>query len=395
MSSFITHFEEYNVIEIVDSIIEAAINMRVSDIHFESTEHNLRIRFRIDGVLTDKQPLSNNLSAQVIARLKIMACLDSAEYRIPQDGKFTLPRHGENIDIRVSTFPSLYGEKVVVRILDRSINMIELKKLGFSQKLYNQFLQLLSKDSGFILVTGPTGSGKTTTLYAALSFLNTPAKNIITLEDPIEYALENITQSQIHPPSGFTFARGIRSLLRQDPDIIMVGEIRDTETAKIAIQVSLTGHLVLSTIHTNDAPSVIIRLIDMGVEPFLISASLTGVVSQRLIRLLCVYCRFEDIMKTNEEMILQKYGPYTLKSVFRAKGCHNCNKTGYQGRIAVFELLIISPELAQLILHNPHPLILYEQAYKDGMHNLFADIYEKLKQGLISFEELLRIGIIG
>lgn len=393
MSRFITNVEEYNIIELVDSVLEAAINARVSDIHFESAEHNLRVRFRVDGFLADKQFLSHAISHQIIARLKIMASLDSAEYRVPQDGKFTLQKEGKNIDIRVSTFPSLYGEKVVVRILDRSINMIELEKLGFSARTYEQFLQLLTKDSGFILVTGPTGSGKTTTLYAALSFLNTPSKNIVTLEDPIEYALENITQSQIHPMSGFTFARGIRSLLRQDPDIIMVGEIRDTETAKIAIQASLTGHLVLSTIHTNDAPSVIIRLIDMGVEPFLISASLTGVINQRLIRLLCVHCRFEDVLNSNEEIMLQKRG-YVLNSIFRAKGCENCDKTGYQGRIAVFELLIISPELAQLILHNPHPLILYEQAYKDGMHNLFSDIYEKLKNGLISFEELLRIGII-
>lgn len=394
MSRLTINLAEHDTISTVDALLEKAALQRASDIHLEQTESLLRIRFRIDGVLIDQNPFAVSISEQIIARLKVMATLDSAERRRPQDGKFAVKLHNKQIDMRVSTFPSLYGEKVVVRLLDRTINMIQLDKLGFSEEMYLQFKQLLSQESGFVLVSGPTGSGKTTTLYAALSFLNMPSKNIVTLEDPIEYALDNITQAQIHPIVGFTFACGIRSVLRQDPDILMVGEIRDTETARTAIQASLTGHLVLSTIHTNDAPSVIIRLIDMGVEPFLISASLTGVMSQRLVRTLCTHCCYEDEIRDTESIIAQKYNQ-SLKSMWRPKGCDRCNNTGYFGRIAVFELLTITPEFRQLIVHNPHPAVLYEQAYKDGMKTIFSDIFQKLKQGIISFEELIRMGIVG
>lgn len=394
MSRVTINLTEYDTIATVDTLLEKAVTERASDIHLEQTESLLRVRFRIDSVLIDQNPYATSIAEQILARLKIMAALDSAERRRPQDGKITLQVHKKNIDMRVSTFPSLYGEKIVVRLLDRTINMIQLDKLGFSNQMYMQFKKLLSQESGFVLVSGPTGSGKTTTLYAALSFLNIPSKNIVTLEDPIEYALDNITQAQIQPVIGFSFACGIRSVLRQDPDVLMVGEIRDTETARTAIQASLTGHLVLSTIHTNDAPSVIIRLIDMGVEPFLISASLTGVVSQRLIRMLCPSCCYEDSIRDTESIIIQKYNQ-TIQSVRRPKGCERCNNTGYFGRIAVFELLTITPEFRQLIIHNPLPSMLYSQAHKDGMQTIFTDIFQKLKQGIISFEELFRMGIIG
>jgi len=394
MSRLTINLAEYDTISTVDALLEKAVIQRASDIHLEQTESILRVRFRVDGVLIDQNPYASSLAEQILARLKVMASLDSAERRRPQDGKFIVQINKKNVDTRISTFPSLHGEKLVVRLLDRAINMIQLDKLGFSDDMYNQFKKLLSQESGFVLVSGPTGSGKTTTLYAALSFLNIPSKNIVTLEDPIEYALDNITQAQIQPVIGFTFACGIRSVLRQDPDILMVGEIRDSETARTAIQASLTGHLVLSTIHTNDAPSVIIRLIDMGVEPFLISASLTGVMSQRLVRMLCTSCCYEDAIRDTELIIAQKYNQ-TLQSVRRPKGCDRCNNTGYFGRIAVFELLTITPELRQLIIHNPHPSVLYTQAHKDGMQPLFSDIFLKLKQGIISFEELVRMGIVG
>jgi type IV pilus assembly protein PilB len=383
----------YSIISSVDSLLSQAVTGRASDIHLEQTEHYLRVRFRVDGVLIDQSPFGLSMSEQIIARLKVMASLDSAERRRPQDGKFLMHCDEKQVDMRVSTFPSLFGEKMVIRILDRTMNMIELEHIGFSEEMLAQCKQLLSQESGFILVTGPTGSGKTTTLYAALSFLNQPAKNIVTLEDPIEYALENVTQAQINQAIGFTFACGIRSVLRQDPDILMVGEIRDTETARTAIQAALTGHLVLSTIHTNDAPSVIIRLIDMGIEPFLISASLTGIISQRLLRMLCKQCCYQDIVRAPERCLTEKY-QQTLQSVFRPKGCDRCNNTGYFGRTAVFELLVLSPEIRQLIVHNPHPSILYDQAYKDGMKVLFADIFKKIQNGAISFEELFASGIV-
>jgi type II secretory ATPase GspE/PulE/Tfp pilus assembly ATPase PilB-like protein len=384
---------EHSVLAVVDAILEKAISLHASDIHFEQTAHALRVRFRQDGVLVDEQPLSTEIAPQIIARLKVLSGLDSAERRIPQDGKLTFKMQKKTVDLRVSTFPSLHGEKIVVRILDRTVNVLDLSKLGFNKTLHEQFTSLLSQDNGFILVTGPTGSGKTTTLYAALNFLNTPEKNIVTLEDPVEYEFDNITQAQINPGTGFTFECGIRSVLRQDPDVLMVGEIRDRETARTAIQASLTGHLVLSTIHTNDAPGVIVRLIDMGVEPFLISASLVGVLSQRLVRLLCSNCAFKDEIRSPEVAFLQQYGP-SPEFLYRAKGCVQCHQSGYKGRIGVFELLSVSSELRRLIIHDPHPATFYTQARKDGMQTIFADICEKLRQGLISFEELIRAGMV-
>ncbi len=381
-----------NVIKIVDTLLHTAITNHVSDIHLEPTNDILRIRFRVDGILIDQPCISREISSQVCARLKVLAHINSTEKRMPQDGKMIFSVGDKSVDIRLSTFPSLYGEKIVVRILDRSVNLLDLQAIGLSGDMYHQFKKLLSQQSGFLLVTGPTGSGKTTTLYSALSALNTKEKNIVTLEDPVEYALNGITQAQINPKAGFTFESGIRSLLRQDPDILMVGEIRDTQTARIAIQAALTGHLVLSTIHTNDAPSVIMRLIDMGIEPFLISAALTGVLSQRLLRKLCANCCEVDtrgLLSSNELLntidgdIISKY----------AQGCNSCNNTGYKGRIGIFELLEISPELRRLIIHNPLADTIYAHAYNDGMRSLKHDLIDKIKQGVISIDEVIRLGI--
>ena len=368
-----------SVVEIVDELVDKAISVGASDIHLESTKDGLRIRFRIDGILHDKDTVSKDIADQVISRIKVLAGIDISQRRIPQDGKFKLEsflspvilsellgesKDSTQIDFRVSTFPSLYGEKVVIRILDRGKQNIDLNSLGFSLETYKKFIKMISRPSGFILVTGPTGAGKTTTLYAALSKLHTPDKNIITLEDPVEYAIDNITQGHIQTDAGFTFAQGIRALLRQDPDIAMIGEIRDRESARIAIEASLTGHLVFSTLHTNNAASAIVRLMDMGIEPYLIKASLTGVLAQRLARKVCLQCC--------------------------GTGCKICDYLGYKGRTGIFELLEMTDRLAALISESPDSNQIQVQAIADGMMTLAADAQLKLQAGVISLEELNR-----
>lgn len=300
--------------------------------------------------------------------------------------------NNRSIDFRVSTFPTLYGEKVVVRILDRARTMIALEALGFVDMMLAAFNELLRQATGFFLVTGPTGSGKTTTLYAALSYLNSPEKNIITLEDPVEYHVAGITQGHIHTAGGFSFAKGLRALLRQDPDIVMVGEVRDKETASIALEAALTGHLVLSTVHTTDAPSVIMRLMDMGIEPFLINAALTGILAQRLVRKLCIHCKYERVPTDQECCFLKKSGLDVIK-VYDAKGCDRCHNLGYAGRIGIFELLVITPALRNLIVQQPSIDQLYAQARADGMHPLLSDGLRKVSLGLISVEELIKIAV--
>lgn len=382
--------QEFPTIRIVDSLIANAIMRSASDIHFEPTSHQLRIRLRIDGILYDHEPLDHIIMHQLLSRLKILANINIAEKRIPQDGKFRIINNGHEIDLRVSTFPTLYGEKIVVRILDRTDHMIELNKLGFSASMLAKIKELLHKSSGFFLVSGPTGSGKTTTLYAALNSINTPEKNIITLEDPIEYFLPGVLQGQINPDVGFTFEKGIRALLRQDPNIVMVGEIRDKQTARIAIEAALTGHLVFSTVHTVDAPSVIMRLMDMGIEPFLINAAVTGVLAQRLARKICVSCKIERTVTQDERAILEKYNA-TLNSVFTGMGCNECAGLGYKGRIGIFELLIIASSLRVLIVQHPSFEEIYKQAVEDGLQTLIQDGLEKVAQGIISLQELMRL----
>jgi type II secretory ATPase GspE/PulE/Tfp pilus assembly ATPase PilB-like protein len=385
-----TIHDEHTVVRLVDQLIQDAIARRASDIHLEPTSGGLRTRFRIDGVLLDQPSISLTHMPQVISRIKVLAHVNITEKRIPQDGKFTIQGHGP-VDLRVSTFPALYGQKIVVRILDRGTHTMALENLGFYPDVLNQFRQLIRRSNGFFLVAGPTGSGKTTTLYAALAALHDPTKNIMTLEDPVEYNLEGITQGQINTDTGFTFEKGIRAVLRQDPDIVMVGEMRDKQTARIAIEAALTGHLVLSTVHTNDAPSVIMRLMDMGIEPFLINAALTGVLAQRLARKICSTCREPVEPHKEEQMMLKKLGLSDNIVLYKGTGCSSCNQLGYKGRIGLFELLCVSSGLRSLIIKHPIFDAIYMQASQDGMRTLLQDGIQKVVDGVITLEELMRV----
>ena len=385
--------EDQSVVQLVDDLLHAAINRFVSDIHLEPMHDQLRVRFRIDGVLFDQKAISHVPMSQVIARLKVLAHINIAKKRVPQDGKFqvSLPAASasQKIDVRVSTFPSLWGEKVVVRILDHRTHTISLDNLGFADDTLQHFKQLILRQNGLLLVTGPTGSGKTTTLYAALALLNNPEKNIVTLEDPIEYSLRGITQAQINPGVGFTFESGIRSVLRQDPDVLMIGEIRDKQTARIAIEAALTGHLVLSTLHTNDAPSAVMRLMDMGIEPFLINAALIGVLAQQLSRKICTECRTIVLPTEQEQQLVDRL---QIKSdLYQGKGCNACNHLGYKGRTGIFELLSISSSLRSLIVKQPVFDAIYAQAQADGMQTLLHDSRQKVKDGVISLPECARV----
>lgn len=381
---------EFPIISMVDNLIAHAIIKSASDIHFEPMEHHMRVRLRIDGVLYDHDPVNPKIMQQMIARLKVLASINIAEKRVPQDGKFRIARDGREVDLRVSTFPTIYGEKVVLRILNRLDYAAALDKLGFSLPLAEQIQTLLKQSNGFFLVSGPTGSGKTTTLYASLAQISTPEKNIVTLEDPVEYCVPGICQAQIHPDAGFTFEKGIRSLLRQDPDVVMVGEIRDKQTAGIAIEAALTGHLVLSTIHTNDAPSVVMRLMDMGIEPFLINAAISGVLAQRLARRICTHCKIERTPTTQEQVLLDRY-QMNLNSVFSGAGCQQCANLGTKGRIGIFEFFSMTDQLRSLIVQHPSFAQISTQAKVDGMRTLMQDGLDKVTQGIITVSELLRV----
>jgi type IV pilus assembly protein PilB len=376
----------------VQSLIEHAITSRASDIHLEPTDSCLRVRFRIDGLLHDQESFDFSLLNQIISRIKVLSSINIAEKRIPQDGKFSDQFHNRIIDFRVSTFPSLYGEKVVIRILDRNAQAVSLDELGFYDEMAESFKQLILRPHGFFLVTGPTGSGKTTTLYAALAALHRAEKNIATLEDPVEYHINGITQGHINPEAGFTFEKGIRALLRQDPDILLIGEIRDRQTAKIAIEAALTGHLVLSTLHTNDAPSAIMRLIDMGVEPFLINAALTGVLAQRLARTICVECKYTYSPNDHEKELLNT-AQAQVTELATGAGCIHCEYRKYKGRTGIFELLPISNVLRRMIVQDPHIDALRIQSQKEGVTALFQDGLAKVKQGIIGLDELVRVAL--
>jgi type IV pilus assembly protein PilB len=386
-----------SVVNLVDSIVAKGVQSGASDIHLEPERDSFNCRYRVDGVLFPASKIAQSDQAAVISRIKIMANLDIAEKRLPQDGRIQTFAAGREIDLRVSTFPSIYGENIVMRILDRSGGILTLKQLGFEGEVLKIFSGLIRRPYGIILVTGPTGSGKTTTLYAVLSEINSQDKNIITLEDPVEYEIPNVRQSQVNVKAGLTFATGLRSIVRQDPDIIMIGEIRDKETAEIAIHAALTGHLVFSTLHTNDAPSAATRMIDMGVEPFLIASSVIGVLSQRLVRLLCPACKKKVTMAADSAVGAKDFSPLLQKlmkskrTFYQETGCKKCNQRGFLGRAGIFELFVPDDPLKELITQKASAAVLRERAIKSGMRTLSDDGFLKVTSGLTSLSELLRV----
>jgi general secretion pathway protein E len=379
------------VIRLVNLIITRAIETRASDIHFEPFEDLFRVRYRIDGVLHDVESMPKRLQAATISRVKIMAKLNIAERRLPQDGRIMLRVKGKEIDFRVSTVPTIHGESIVLRILDKGSIVLDVEKLGFPEDTLKGFRELVERPHGIILVTGPTGSGKTTTLYCALEKINSPEKKIITVEDPVEYQLRGINQIQVKPSIGLTFANALRSIVRQDPDVILIGEIRDAETAEIAIQSALTGHLVLSTLHTNDAPSAITRLIDMGMEDYLLSSTIIGILAQRLVRVACPHCRVPHVPDPAvlKEMRLDR-GDLSGFQICDVKGCESCSQTGYWGRQGIFEFFKITEEIQGLILGKKDSNIIKEAARKQGMRTLREDGWLKVKQGVTTISEVLR-----
>jgi type IV pilus assembly protein PilB len=378
------------VVKLVNSLISDAVGKGASDIHIEPYEKQVRVRFRIDGMLHEMMSPPFKMKNAIISRLKIMAELDIAEKRVPQDGRIKIRMHNKSIDLRVSSLPTIYGEKVVMRILDQSNLQIDLAKLGFHPSALGRFLNAIESPYGMVLVTGPTGSGKSTTLYSALSKINRPHVNIMTAEDPVEYNLQGINQVNVHEDIGLTFASALKAFLRQDPNIVMVGEIRDLETAGIATKAALTGHLVMSTLHTNDAPSSINRLTDMGIEPFLVSSSVLMIVAQRLVRRLCEKCKTPMNMHVEalRELGIQE-SPDEI-SAFEAKGCVACNDTGYRGRLGLYEVMEITPRLREMIIERGSVAEMKKQAIEDGMLTLRMDGLYKFKQGHTSLEEVLR-----
>ena len=375
---------EAPVIRLVNAMIADAVEKRASDIHIEPFEKEFRIRFRVDGVLFSQETPPRELKAAIISRLKLMAKLNIAERRLPQDGRIKIKVLGREVDLRVSTLPTLYGESVVMRLLDRSAgDFYDLRRLGFDTRMLDRMEYFTSLPHGIFLVTGPTGSGKSTTLYSALKRINLPDKKIITIEDPVEYQMDGINQLHVNTQIGLTFASGLRHIVRQDPDVIMVGEIRDRETADIAIRAALTGHLVFSTLHTNDAPSAITRMTDMGIENYLITSSLVAVLAQRLVRVICVHC------KQPNGSALSPDGEYI--DVYRGAGCDQCNGRGYTSRVGIFEMMDINEEIRRLIMNNTDAGVLTQAARRNGMRSLREDGWWKIREGMTTVEEVMRV----
>ncbi|OGX28802.1 MAG: hypothetical protein A3B78_00545 [Omnitrophica WOR_2 bacterium RIFCSPHIGHO2_02_FULL_67_20] len=376
------------IIKLVDSMFSEAVRMRSSDIHLEPSSHDLRVRYRIDGVLHDVNSSPKALQGPIVSRIKIMAGLNIAEKRLPQDGRLQLTAEGRPMDVRISTLPALHGESVVMRLLDRGQPVRGLPEMGLAPDDQRIWQELLRRPHGMVLVTGPTGSGKTTTLYGAMAALNQPDRKLITIEDPVEYQLSGVNQVQVKSSIGLTFAAGLRSMLRQAPDVIMVGEIRDQETAQIAIQAALTGHLVFSTLHTNDAPSAITRLMDMGIAPFLVASTVQGVLAQRLVRRICPSCRITDNAAADEQAFL---GPPEVAQVIRSNGCDKCHGSGFLGRIGIFEMFVITERVRQLIVAKASASVLRAVAAKEGMRGLREDGAVKVREGLTTVAEVLRV----
>ncbi len=384
---------EAPVIRLVNLMIARAVESRASDIHIEPFENRLKVRYRVDGVLREVESPPSRLSAAVISRIKIMAKLNIAERRLPQDGRIQLRAQGKEIDLRVSTVPTLWGESVVMRILDKASVVLDFEVLGFGPRTLKRFREVLELPNGILLVTGPTGSGKTTTLYTALQTLNTPERKILTVEDPVEYQLEGINQIQVKPQINLNFTNALRAIVRQDPDVIMIGEMRDLETASIAVQSALTGHLVLSTLHTNDAAGSITRLLDMGVEDYLLTSTISGILAQRLVRLLCTQCRqpHPALPELVEEMRLQRFSKAREIILYKPVGCEQCGGTGYRGRAAIMEFLVMSDPLRRMVLKHADATELQAEAQKEGMDTMYEDGLRKAVAGLTTIEEVLRV----
>jgi type IV pilus assembly protein PilB len=385
--------EEAPIVRLVNLLITQAVADRASDIHIEPAEKDIRIRYRIDGVLHEVMRSPKNIQNGLISRLKVMADINIAERRVPQDGRVGLVVGGKPVDLRLATLPTVHGEKVVIRILDKTSALLKLEELGFLEESYQRFEEAYRKPYGAILVTGPTGSGKSTTLYAALNIINSPERNIITVEDPVEYRLHGINQIQVNPKAGLTFSSALRSILRADPDVVLIGEIRDRETALISVEAALTGHLVLSTLHTNDAASAITRLIEMGVEPYLVASALDCIVAQRLARQLCPRCK-QPYKPTEAELLTAGFSEDRLASIdelYRPEGCPNCGKTGYRGRIALYEVMPVTEEIEQLAVERRSSEDMRRLAIEQGMITLREDGLEKVAMGMTSFEEIFRV----
>lgn len=379
--------QEQGIIRLVNLIIENAVKERASDIHVEPEETDVRVRYRIDGVLYDKEILPLKTQAALSSRIKLLSQMNIAERRLPQDGRIKVRYWDKDVDIRVSTLPTVYGESIVMRLLDREASLISLEEIGFDRVLLDKYENLIKRPYGMLLITGPTGSGKTTTLYASLDKINHPDRKIITIEEPVEYLLKGINQMQVRPKIGLTFASGLRHIVRQDPDVIMVGEIRDLETANISVHAALTGHLLFSTLHTNDAPSALARLADMGVEHYLVASTLVGVMAQRLVRRICKDC--EETYPVPQDM-REALGP-DANTVSKGTGCPSCMNTGYKGRIAIFELLEIDDDIRDLIVAKSSSQNIKDKAISMGMSTLYQDGIEKVKKGITTLEEVLRV----
>ena len=384
---------EAPIIRLVSLIISHALEARASDIHIEPFENRLIVRYRVDGVMHEVESPPRRFSAAVISRIKIMASLDIAERRLPQDGRIKLRIQGKEIDLRVSTVPIMHGESVVMRILDKSSTALDFATLGFDPTVLERFLEVLMQPHGIVLVTGPTGSGKTTTLYTALDKLNNPDIKILTVEDPVEYQMEGINQIQVKPQIGLNFANALRSIVRQDPDVIMIGEIRDLETAQIAVQSALTGHMVLSTLHTNDAASTVNRLLDMGMDDYLLTSTVNGILAQRLVRTLCLHCRqaYPALPEVVEEMQLKRYTPANSVTLWRPVGCKECGGTGYSGRVSIIELLVMSDSIRSMVMRHVTSGEVRQQAIAEGMQTMYENGLSKAVAGVTTIEEVLRV----